>query len=73
MRDAGWEAERVGPGPSLSVSLSLSLGLELAGDGAPVNPLVVLDLDRWRGASDEEISRAAGLVAAALPVTVGVL
>jgi hypothetical protein len=73
VRDAGWEAERVGPGPSLSVSLSLSLGLELAGDGAPVNPLVVLDLDRWRGSSDEEISRAAGLVAAALPVTVGVL
>ena len=33
----------------------------------------MLDLERWRGAPDEEIGRAAGLVAAALPITVGVL
>jgi enoyl-CoA hydratase/carnithine racemase len=65
VREAGWEAERVG--------LGVGLELDLTADGAPANPLVVLDLERWRGAPDEEIGRAAGLVAAALPITVGVL
>lgn len=41
--------------------------------GSPTNPLVVLDLDRWRDAPPELIGQAAGLVAAALPVTAGVL
>ena len=65
MREPEWGAERLG--------LAHSLELELARDGAPVNPLVVVDLDRWRGAPAAEIGRAAALVAAALPVTVGVL
>jgi hypothetical protein len=34
---------------------------------------VILDLDRWRDAPHEAVRRAAGLVAAALPITVGVL
>jgi enoyl-CoA hydratase/carnithine racemase len=65
------EAERF----QLDVGLGLGAGLELdlTEDGAPANPLVVLDLERWRGAGDAEIGRAAGLVAAALPITVGVL
>jgi enoyl-CoA hydratase/carnithine racemase len=49
----------------------LELGLSAA--GAPANPLVVLPLDRWRDAPSPLISRAARLVADALPVTVGVL
>ena len=67
MREAGRGAER------LALELGLGLGLDLAADGAPANPLVVLDLERWRGAPDEEIGRATRLVAAALPITVGVL
>jgi hypothetical protein len=67
VREAGRGAER------LELELGLDLELELAADGTPANPLVVVDLDRWRGAADEEIGRAAGLVAAALPITVGVL
>ena len=69
MREAGWGAERRG----LELGFGLDLELDLAADGKPANPLVVLDLERWRGAPDEEIGRAAGLVAAALPITVGVL
>jgi Enoyl-CoA hydratase/isomerase len=67
VREAGRGAER------LELELGLDLELDLAADGTPANPLVVVDLDRWRGAADEEIGRAAGLVAAALPITVGVL
>ena len=67
MREAGRGAER------LELEVGLGLELDLAADGTPANPLVVLDLERWRGAPDEEIGRAAGLVAAALPITVGVL
>ena len=69
MREAGWEADR----PGLGGGLGGGLELDLTADGAPANPLVVLDLERWRGATNEEIGRAAGLVAAALPITVGVL
>ena len=69
MREAGWGAERRG----LELGFGLDLELDLAADGKPANPLVVLDLERWRGAPDDEIGRAAGLVAAALPITVGVL
>jgi len=59
--------------------LHRDLELDLAADGAPVNPLVVVDLERWReaaggrDAAGEAVSRAAGLVAAALPITVGLL
>ena len=67
MREAERGAER------LELELGLGLELDLAADGKPANPLVVLDLERWRGAPDEEIGRAAGFVAAALPITVGVL
>jgi Enoyl-CoA hydratase/isomerase len=49
------------------------LELDLLPDGRPAGPLVVLPLDRWRDAPPELIRRAGGLVAAALPVTVGVL
>ena len=69
MQEAGWGAERRG----LELGFGLDLELDLAADGKPANPLVVLDLERWRGAPDEEIGRAAGLVAAELPITVGVL
>ena len=49
------------------------LDLELSADGAPVNPVVVLDLDEWRSAPAESIAAAAALVSAALPITVGIL
>jgi enoyl-CoA hydratase/carnithine racemase len=49
------------------------LELDLLPGGRPASPLVVLPLERWRDAPAELIRRAAGLVAAALPVTVGVL
>jgi Enoyl-CoA hydratase/isomerase len=65
--DGGRGAER------LLGELRRDLELDLAADGAPANPLVVVDLDRWRDAAGEVVTRAAGLVAAALPVTVGVL
>jgi enoyl-CoA hydratase/carnithine racemase len=65
------EAERFEP--DVGLGLGAGLELDLTEDGAPANPLVVLDLERWRGAGDAEIGRAAGLVAAALPITVGVL
>jgi enoyl-CoA hydratase/carnithine racemase len=69
VRESGWGAERLG----LEPGFGLDLELDLAADGTPANPLVFLDLERWRGAPDEEIGRAAGLVAAALPITAGVL
>jgi Enoyl-CoA hydratase/isomerase len=53
--------------------LQRDLELDLAADGTPTNPLVVVDLERWRGAPEEVVGRAAGLVADALPITVGVL
>jgi len=53
--------------------LQRELELDLAADGTPINSLVVLDLERWREAAAELVGRAAELVAAALPVTVGVL
>jgi enoyl-CoA hydratase/carnithine racemase len=65
--DGGRAAER------LLYELRRDLELDLAGDGAPANPLVVVELDPWRDAAGEALVRAAGLVAAALPVTVGVL
>jgi Enoyl-CoA hydratase/isomerase len=53
--------------------LAERLELGLLPGGRPASPLVVLPLDRWRDASPELIRRAGGLVAGALPVTVGVL
>jgi enoyl-CoA hydratase/carnithine racemase len=53
--------------------LAARLDLDLSAEGAPRTPLVVLLLDRWRHAPPELTARAAGLVAGALPVTVGVL
>jgi len=53
--------------------LAVRLELDLTADGGPANPLVVLELDRWRDAPPEYVSRAADLVATALPVTAGVL
>jgi len=53
--------------------LAGQLEVDLLSDGRPANPMVVLPLDRWRDASTGVIDRAAGLVAGALPVTVGVL
>ena len=44
-----------------------------AADGTPANPLVVVDLDRWRDAPAGLIQRAAALVADALPVTAACL
>ncbi|MGH3245508.1 MAG: enoyl-CoA hydratase/isomerase family protein [Trebonia sp.] len=49
------------------------LELDLLPGGRPARPLVVLPLDGWRDAPPELIRRAGDLVAAALPVTVGVL
>ena len=57
----------------LTLDLALDLELGLAEDGVPANPLVVVELDRWRDAEDDVVARAAGLVAAALPITVGLL
>jgi enoyl-CoA hydratase/carnithine racemase len=83
--------------------LQRDLELDLASDGTPTNPLIVVDLERWREAAEREsaaggvaegrvaeggvaagrvaagglaaaeIDRAAGLMADALPITVGVL
>ena len=49
------------------------LEFDLRPDGRPARPLVVLELERWRDAPAGLIRQAGGLVAAALPVTVGVL
>jgi enoyl-CoA hydratase/carnithine racemase len=65
--DGGRAAER------LLGELRRDLELDLTEDGVPANPLVVVDLDRWRDAAAEVVALAAGLVAAALPVAVGVL
>jgi enoyl-CoA hydratase/carnithine racemase len=53
--------------------LAAQLDLDLASDGTPAHPVLVLPLDRWRDASAELLEAAASLVAGALPVTVGVL
>jgi hypothetical protein len=53
--------------------LAAELDLRLSPDGQPANPLITVDLDRWREAPPESVSQAAGLVAGALPITVGVL
>lgn len=53
--------------------LAARLELGLQSDGTPTNPLVVVQLDHWRDMPSELIARAAGLVAGALPVTVGLL
>jgi hypothetical protein len=49
------------------------LDLELSPDGTPVNPLVVVDLDKWGAQAAREIAAAASAVRGALPVTAGVL
>jgi Enoyl-CoA hydratase/isomerase len=69
--DGGRSAERLQR--ELELGLQRQLELELAEDGAPANPLVVVELDRWRDATDDVVGRVAALVAAALPITVGVL
>jgi Enoyl-CoA hydratase/isomerase len=65
------------PGRDVSVrhvtDLAERLELDLASDGTPANPLVVLDLDPWRDAPPSQVARAAALVSGALPITVGVL
>ena len=53
--------------------LAAELDLKLTSDGVPANPLITVDLDRWREAPAESVSAAARLVAGALPITVGVL
>jgi enoyl-CoA hydratase/carnithine racemase len=61
-------AERLDDG-----ELQRALEVGLAEDGTPANPLVVVELDRWRDAPEHTVGRAAGVVAAALPITVGIL
>jgi enoyl-CoA hydratase/carnithine racemase len=51
--------------------LAAALELELTSSGDPVNPVVVIDVDRWRGAPADVLRQAAGLAATALPITVG--
>jgi enoyl-CoA hydratase/carnithine racemase len=53
--------------------LAHELDLQLSSDGVPANPLITVDLDRWREAPPESVRQAARLVAGALPITVGVL
>ena len=53
--------------------LAAQLNLELTTAGAPADPLITVDLDRWRQAPADSVRQAARLVASALPVTVGVL
>jgi enoyl-CoA hydratase/carnithine racemase len=53
--------------------LAAELELDLSPEGEPAGPLVFLPLDRWRDAPPEVISRAARIVAGALPVTAGLL
>jgi enoyl-CoA hydratase/carnithine racemase len=71
--DAGRGAERLQRELELQPQLQRQLELDLAEDGAPANPVVVVELERWREAADDVVARVAGLVAAALPITVGVL
>jgi enoyl-CoA hydratase/carnithine racemase len=54
-------------------SLTSELELIPSAAGAPVNPLVIIPLQRWRDAPPQEIAAAARLVAQALPVTACVL
>jgi enoyl-CoA hydratase/carnithine racemase len=49
------------------------LDLDITPGGEPAQPLVFLPLDRWRDAPPEQTARAARMVAAALPVTAGLL
>jgi enoyl-CoA hydratase/carnithine racemase len=53
--------------------LKEQLELDVQPAGQPGNPLVVLPLDRWQDVPPSLARRAGDLVAAALPVTVGVL
>lgn len=53
--------------------LAAELELDVSSAGEPVGPLVFLQLDRWRGAPPAVVSRAARIVAGALPVTAGLL
>jgi enoyl-CoA hydratase/carnithine racemase len=53
------------------LAAELELGVSPAGE--PAGPLVFLPLDRWRDAPPEVVSRAASIVAGALPVTAGLL
>jgi enoyl-CoA hydratase/carnithine racemase len=54
-------------------SLASELELIPSAACAPVNPLVIIPLQRWRDAPPQEIAAAARLVAQALPVTACVL
>jgi enoyl-CoA hydratase/carnithine racemase len=49
------------------------LDLDITQNGEPGQPLVFLPLDRWHGAPPEQVVSDARLVAAALPLTVGLL
>jgi enoyl-CoA hydratase/carnithine racemase len=53
--------------------LAAELELDVSSAGEPVGPLIFLQLDRWRGAPPAVVSRAARIVAGALPVTAGLL
>jgi enoyl-CoA hydratase/carnithine racemase len=53
--------------------LAAELELDVSSAGEPVGPLVFLQLDRWRSAPPAVVSRAARIVAGALPVTAGLL
>jgi enoyl-CoA hydratase/carnithine racemase len=59
--------------PAALAELAAQLELDVLPSGRPANPLVVLELDRWRDAPPALIRRAAALVADALPVTAAVL
>jgi Enoyl-CoA hydratase/isomerase len=59
--------------PAALAELAGQLELHVLPSGRPANPLVVLELDRWRDAPPWLIGRAARLVADALPVTAAVL
>ena len=59
--------------PTEFADLAGQLELHVLPGGTPANPLVVIELDRWRDTPPELIRRAADLVAGALPVTVGLL
>jgi enoyl-CoA hydratase/isomerase-like protein len=62
------------PHPAAALAeLAGQLELHVLPSGRPANPLVVLELDRWRDAPPGVIRRAAALVADALPVTAAVL
>jgi enoyl-CoA hydratase/carnithine racemase len=63
----------VAPYSTALAELAGQLELRVQPCGRPANPLVVLELDRWRDAPPGLIRRAADLVAEALPVTAGVL